>query len=150
MGRPDEVRDVVNNRKARFEYSIDLTMEAGLSLLGSEVKSLRGGRANLQDAHIRIEGHEAWLLGCHISPYSEANRFNHDPTRARRLLLHAHEILKLRQRTRERGFTVIPLRLYFKGSLVKVEIALAKGKKLHDKRESIKARDVERELRRVR
>jgi len=147
---PDGIKPIAKNRKARHEFEILDRFEAGLALRGSEVKSLRGGRANLQDAYIRIENGEAWLIGCHISPYPWANRENHDPLRERKLLLHHSEIEKLRRATAERGMTVIPLRLYFKGARVKVEISLARGRKLHDRREAIKTRDAEREIARDR
>ena len=145
---PAAIKDLVVNRKARHEYDILDKFEAGISLLGSEVKSLRNGRANLQEGHVRIGPDGAWLHGCHISQYAQASHNNHDPTRQRRLLLHRSEITKLRRGTRERGMTIVPLRIYLKGSLVKIEIALAKGRKLHDKRQAMKARDAKRDLER--
>jgi len=142
------VRTLIEHRKARHEYAIFDTFEAGLSLLGSEVKSLRIGRGNLKEAFVLIKPDGAWLMQCHISQYTHANRQNHDPIRPRRLLLHRHELNKLRRGTREKGMTVIALRMYLKGSRVKLEIALAKGKKLHDKRHALKERDATREMRR--
>lgn len=144
------IKDLVVNRRARHEYELHDTMEAGLALLGSEVKSLRAGKGNLQEAYVALQPDGVWLLQCHISPYSHANRQNHEPMRPRRLLLHQHEIQKLRKATAEKGFTVVPLRLYLKGSLVKVEIAVARGKKLHDKRHALKERDARREMERHR
>ncbi len=142
----ETTRDIVVNRKARHEFFIEDTFEAGIALLGSEVKSLRAGRANLQEAYVRLQPDGAWLIGCHISPYAQANRNNHEPLRERRLLLHRNELLKLKRGTQQKGMTIVPLRIYFKGSLVKVEIGLAKGKKLHDKRETMKARDAKRDM----
>jgi len=147
---PEPVRNIVTNRRARHDYHLHDRFEAGIALLGSEVKSLRAGKANLQEAYVRLDPGGAWLVGCHISPYTHANRLNHDPLRERRLLLHQREIDKLQRGTREKGMTIVPLRLYLKGSRVKVELALAKGKRLHDKRESLKARDAKREIERRR
>lgn len=140
------VRDLVTNRRARFDYLLEDRFEAGLSLVGSEVKSLRAGRANLQEAWVRLDDDSAWLIGCHISPYAEANRFNHEPLRERRLLLRKAELAKLHKATGERGRTIVPVRLYLKGSWVKVEIAVGVGKKLHDKRHALKERDARREM----
>ncbi|MBN2801214.1 MAG: SsrA-binding protein SmpB [Deltaproteobacteria bacterium] len=141
---------MVVNRAARHEYEIVDRFEAGLALLGSEVKSLRGGRGNLKEAFVRLDGREAFLVGCHISPYPWANRENHDPTRQRKLLLNRSELLKLKRGTAEKGMTVVPLRLYLKGSKIKLEIALARGRKSHDKRQAIKERDAQREMSRDR
>jgi SsrA-binding protein len=146
----DGTRDLVKNPKARHEFHVLDVFEAGVGLLGSEVKSLRAAKGNLREAYIRLKGDGAWLMQCHISAYTPANRQNHDPVRPRRLLLNRHELAKLRRGTREKGMTIVPLRIYLKGSLIKVEIALSKGKKLHDKRETLKARDAERALRRIR
>jgi SsrA-binding protein len=146
----DAIRVLIDNRRVRHEYHLLESFEAGLVLLGSEVKSLRTGSANLQEAWIRIAPDGAWLMGCHIPPYEQANRQNHEPLRQRKLLLHHHELAKLEKGTRQQGLTVVPVRLYLKGSRVKVEIALAKGKKLHDKRQAIKARDAKREMDRAR
>ena len=136
------------NRKARHDYSIEETCEAGLVLQGSEVKSLRDGKANLKDSYARIDKGEAFLLNAHISAYPAANRFNHDPTRTRKLLLHAREIRRLTGKVKERGLTLVPLKLYFKNGRAKVELALARGKKLYDKREALRRKSVEREIER--
>jgi len=136
------------NRKARFNFFIDETYEAGLVLIGTEVKSLRDGKANLVDSYAQIRNGEAFLLNAHISPYDAASRFNHEPTRARKLLLHAREIERLTGKTKERGLTLIPLKIYFKKGRAKVEIGLARGKKLYDKRETIKRKVAQREVER--
>ncbi len=136
------------NRQARHNYFIEETCEAGLVLLGSEVKSMRDGKANLKDSHARIQKGEAFLVNAHISPYPGANQFNHEPTRTRKLLLHKREIARLTGKTKERGFTLIPLRLYFKGGKAKVELALARGKKLYDKRETLRRKMAQREVER--
>jgi len=136
------------NRKARHDYHIEEVFEAGLVLTGSEVKSLRDGRANLKDSYGRILKDEAFLLNAHISPYPAANRFNHDPTRTRKLLLHKQEIRRLAGKVQERGLTLIPLKLYFKNGRAKVELALARGKKLYDKRESLRKKAAQREIER--
>lgn len=136
------------NRQARHNYFIEETYEAGLVLLGSEVKSLREGKANLKDSHARIQKGEAFLVNAHVSPYSGANQFNHDPKRTRKLLLHRREIERLTGKTKERGFTLVPLRLYFKDGRAKVELALARGKKLYDKRETLRRKVAEREVER--
>jgi SsrA-binding protein len=139
---------ITQNRKARHEYFIEDTFEAGVQLVGTEVKSCRDGRANLSDAYATVRDGEAWLLQCHISPYSHGNRQNHDPMRQRKLLLHRSEIEKLEEASAQGGRTLVPLRLYFKHGLVKAEIAVARGKKLYDKRASDAKRDVERSMRR--
>jgi SsrA-binding protein len=139
-------RDIAVNRRARFEYHIEETFEAGIALLGSEVKALRDGKANLKDSYGRIEGDEVWLWNAHISPYGPASQFGHEPTRSRKLLLHRGEIERLTGKVKERGLTLIPLRLYFKKGRAKVELGLARGKKHHDKREAIKEREVRREM----
>jgi len=136
------------NRQARHNYFIDETYEAGLILLGSEVKSLRDGKANLVDSYAQVRRGEVFLVNTHISPYAGANQFNHEPTRMRKLLLHAREIERLTGKTKERGFTLIPLRLYFKNGRAKVELGLARGKKLYDKRETLKRKVAEREVER--
>lgn len=146
--RPSD-RDIAVNRRARHDYSIEETFEAGLVLTGSEVKSLRDGKANLKDSHVRIQNDEAWLWNAHISPYDPASQFSHEPTRNRKLLLHRHEIERLDGKVKERGLALVPLRLYFKKGRVKVEIALARGKKLHDKRAAVRDREVEREMERA-
>ena len=142
-------RSICKNRKARFAYFVEETVEAGLALLGSEVKSLREGRANLVDAYATVRGDEVWLLKVHIAPYEQANRENHEPTRERKLLLHRREIRRLGIKLREQGYTLIPLELYFRGGRAKVELALARGKKQHDKRRAIADRESDRQLRRV-
>jgi SsrA-binding protein len=146
MGEP-ETKALVTNRKASFEYFLDDRFEAGIALVGSEVKSLRAGKANLLEAWVDLDPRGAWLVGCHISPYEQANRFNHEPMRRRQLLLNRSELNKLTKAVRERGRTIVPVRLYLKGSRIKVEIAVATGKKAHDKRHAIKERDARRELR---
>ncbi|MFZ4619856.1 MAG: SsrA-binding protein SmpB [Bacteroidota bacterium] len=148
MEKRTEERATVSNRRARFEYEILDSYEAGIVLKGSEVKSLRVGKANLQDSYAVVKDNEVWLMNMHISPYEQANQFNHEPTRTRKLLLTKAEISKLHSKSNEKGLTLVPLKLYFKKGIVKVELGIAKGKKLHDKRESIKERDVEREMRR--
>jgi len=141
-------RLVTDNRKARHEFEILETYEAGMVLTGSEVKSLRAGRANLKDSFARIARGEMFLLNAHISPYAAANRFGHEPERERKLLLHRSEIDKLTGRVQERGLTLIPLKIYFKNGRAKVLLGLGRGKKAYDKRESIKKRDQDRESRR--
>jgi SsrA-binding protein len=141
-------KNICVNRQARFNYFIDETYEAGLVLVGSEVKSLRDGKANLADSYARIQKGEAFLINAHVSAYPGANQFNHDPTRARKLLLHQREIERLTGKTKERGFTLIPLRLYFKNGKAKVELGLARGKKLYDKRETLRRKVAEREVER--
>jgi len=136
------------NRRARFNYFIDETYEAGLVLVGSEVKSLRDGKANLTDSYAQIRKGEAFLVNAHISPYPGANQFNHEPKRTRKLLLHGREIERLTGKTQERGFTLVALRLYFKNGRAKVEIGLGRGKKLYDKRETLKRKMAEREVER--
>lgn len=136
------------NRRARHNFFIEETYEAGLVLVGSEVKSLRDGKANLSDSYARIQKGEPVLVNAHISPYPGANQFNHEPTRTRKLLLHEREIERLTGKTKERGFTLIPLRMYFKNGRAKVELGLARGKKLYDKRETIRRKDAQREVER--
>jgi SsrA-binding protein len=144
------IKIVVRNRKARHEYHILETYEAGLVLQGTEVKSLRDGRANLQDSYARFDRGELWLLNLHISPYEAGNRFNHDPLRPRKLLLNRKELRKLVGQVAQEGLTLVPLDLYFRRGRAKATIGLVKGKQLHDKREDLKRRehqrDVEREL----
>jgi len=142
-------KTVCQNRKARHEYFILETYEAGLVLKGTEVKSLRAGKANLKDSFARIENGELWLENMHVSPYEQGNRFNHEPKRPRKLLMHKAEIMRLWGKSREKGLAMIPLRIYFKDGRAKVELALAKGKKMYDKREDIAKRDAEREIARV-
>ncbi len=142
----DPIRVLIENRRARHEYTLETTFEAGISLLGSEVKSLRAGQANLQEAFVQIKDDGAWLLGLHISPYSHTTRDNHEPLRKRRLLLHAHELQKMEKAVKQKGMTLVPTRIYLKGSRIKVEVAIARGKKSHDKREAMKERDAKREM----
>ena len=139
---------VAKNRKAFHDYSIQETYEAGLSLVGTEVKSLRQGKANLKDSYALIKGGEAFLLNCHISPYSHGNLQNHDPLRTRKLLLKKKEIGKLWEKTSQQGLTIVPLKIYFKNGKAKVEIGLAKGKRQYEKRDSIKEREAKREVER--
>jgi SsrA-binding protein len=145
----DNTKTICQNKKARFEYELGDRYEAGLVLTGTEVKSLRLGKANLLDSYVRIDKEEPYLIGAHISPYPQAYFGNHDPLRRRKLLLHKQEIKKLVGKTREKGFSLVPLRLYFKEGLAKVEFALAKGKKLHDKRRSLMEADNKRDLARA-
>jgi len=145
---PSGDRTVISNRRARHDFEILSTFECGLMLIGSEVKSIRDGRANLQDAFARIDGGEVWLHGMHVSPYSFA-REQHDPTRKRKLLLHHDEIDELTRKTNEKGLTLVPLRVYFVRGLAKVELALARGRKRWDKREAIAKRDAQRDVDRV-
>lgn len=141
---------ISDNRQARFNYHIIETYEAGVSLQGTEVKSIREGKVNLRDGYALIRNDEAWLLNVHISPYQKAGEFfNHDPRRSRKLLLHKQEIRKLIGKVEQQGLTLVPLRMYFKRGWVKVDIALAQGKKLYDKRETIKQRDDKRTMQRV-
>ena len=136
----------INNRKAKYDFDIEDTIECGIVLTGTEVKSIRDGRANLKDSYAIIRNNEVFLVNTHISHYEQGNIFNHDETRDRKLLLHRKEIRKLYQDTRIKGYTVVPVRLYLSKGLAKLEIALAKGKNLHDKRESQKAKDAKREI----
>ena len=140
------IKIITENRKARHDYFIIETFEAGIVLRGTEVKSLREGKANLKDSFAAVEKEEVFLHNCHISPYIHGNIYNHDPLRIRKLLLHKSEINKLIGKTVEKGLTLIPLKLYFKNGVAKAELALAKGKKLHDKREDIKKKTAMREI----
>ena len=151
MKTKDEPQKVVaTNRKAYHDYFIEEKFEAGIVLMGTEVKSLREGRANLQDSYASVKDGEAFLHHCHISPYSHGNLMNHDPIRVRKLLLHKKEIHKLLGKTQQKGLTLVPLRIYFsERGKAKVELGLAKGKKLHDRRETIKAREAGREVERA-
>ena len=136
---------IANNKKAYHDYFILDTYEAGISLAGTEVKSLRMGKCSIKESFIRIENGEVWIYGMHISPYEKGNIFNKDPLRTRKLLLHRYEIHKIGGKIREKGYTLVPLRVYFKGSLAKVEVGLARGKKLYDKRQDIAKKDMRRE-----
>ncbi|MFQ5825224.1 MAG: SsrA-binding protein SmpB [bacterium] len=139
---------ITTNRKARYAYEILESMETGIVLSGTEVKSLREGRANLKDSYANVKNGEVFLYHAHISPYSHGNIYNHDPLRPRKLLLHQREIKRLIGKVQEKGLTLVPLRLYFKNGKVKVELALARGKKIYDKRRAIAKRESERELKR--
>ena len=139
-------RVVVTNRKATHLYEILETYEAGLVLRGTEVKSLREGKANFKDSYALVEGGELWLVGCHISPYHHGSDANHDPERPRKLLLHRGEINRLLGKVQERGLTLVPLRLYFKNGRAKLELGLGRGRKLHDKRRAIREREMRREM----
>jgi SsrA-binding protein len=143
----DETQPIADNRKAFHDYHILETFEAGVALLGTEVKGIREGQANLRDSFARVEGGEVWLFNVHINPYSHRGYVDHDPRRKRRLLLHKAEIRKLIGKTVEKGLTLVPTRLYFKGGKVKVALALAKGKQAHDKRETLRRREIDRETR---
>jgi SsrA-binding protein len=146
--KPDSGEKLIaSNKKAYHEYFILDKLEAGIALLGTEVKSAREGRVNLKDSYAMVRDGEAFLLNCHISPYSHGNRENHEPTRTRKLLLHQKEIRKLIGKTQEKGLTVVPLRVYFKRGRMKVELGIARGKKLYDKRETERHKDLEREAR---
>jgi len=140
---------VAQNRKAFHDYSIEETTEAGMVLTGTEVKSLRDGKANLKDSYVIIKDSEVYLLNCHISPYSHGNIMNHDPLRTRKLLLHKKEIVKLQGKTAQKGYSLIPLKIYFKEGRAKVEVGLAKGKRQFEKRETIKKKEADREIERA-
>ena len=146
VSQGDGDRAIATNRRARHEYEILETLEAGLVLRGTEVKSLRAGQVNFKDSYATVRNGEIWLLGCHISPYSHGTDANHDPERDRKLLLHAREITRLTGKIAERGLTLVPLKLYFKSGRAKLEIGLARGKKLHDKRSALREREVQREM----
>ena len=143
--KPKAEKLIASNKKAFHDYHVLDKFEAGVALTGTEVKSLRDGAANLKDAYVTFKAGEAFLFGAHISPYTHGNRENHDPTRTRKLLLHRRELEKLHVQVTEKGLTVIPLRLYFKGGRVKAEIGVVRGKKLYDKRETEKTREADRE-----
>lgn len=147
MGK-ETIKLVANNKKAYFDYFIEDTFEAGLVLHGTEVKSLRMGKCSIKESFIRVENGEVYVYGMHISPYEKGNIFNRDPLRPKKLLMHKREIEKLQGKIREKGYTIVPVQVYFKGSLVKVQIALAKGKKLYDKRQDIAKKDQRREAQR--
>jgi len=144
----DGTKLIAQNKKARHNYLIEDTVEAGLVLVGTEVKSCREGKANLADSYAAVRDGEAWLLQCHISPYSHGNRENHEPMRPRKLLLKHNEIVRLQEKVAQEGRTLVPLRLYFKHGLAKAEIAIARGKQTHDKRQAEAQRSAERSMRR--
>lgn len=147
MGK-DNVKILAQNKKARHEYFIEQTLEAGIELFGTEVKSIRLGKVNLKDSYAAIEKGEAFVYNMHVSPYEKGNIFNKDPMRTRRLLLNRYEINKLIGYIQQKGYTIVPLSIYLKGSLVKLELAVAKGKQLHDKRQAMAERDANREMER--
>ena len=144
MGK-ESIKLVANNKKAYHDYFIDEKYEAGIELFGTEVKSIRMGKCSVKEAFVKIDRGEVYVCGMHISPYEKGNIFNKDPLRVRRLLLHKYEIMKLNGKIAEKGYTLVPLQVYFKGSLVKVEVGLARGKKLYDKRADIAKKDQRRE-----
>ena len=147
-GKSDEesFKTVARNRKARFEYDLLEKVEAGIVLTGTEVKSLRQGKSSLEEAYASVDNDEVWLYGCDIPEYLQANRMNHKPKRPRKLLLHRSEIAKLAALSSERGLTIVPLRIYFKNGIAKVEISTAKGRKMHDKRQAVKTKEAKRDI----
>lgn len=153
MARETGIKRVAENRKARHDYFIEDTYEAGIALVGTEVKSLREGRISLRDTYVEVRGSahapELFLVGAHISPYDQGNIWNHDPVRSRKLLLHRHEIERIAGKVRERGYTVVPTKVYFRDGRAKVEIGMARGKKLHDKRRDLAERDAKRDIERT-
>jgi SsrA-binding protein len=144
-----KARDVAVNRRAYHDYFVDETYESGVVLTGTEVKSVRAGRCNLRDGYVRIDGHEAWLENVHISPYAQGNLMNHEPMRPRKLLLHRKQIASLIGKVKQKGYTLIPLRVYFVRNHAKVEVGLCRGKRQYDKREAIAERDAKREIARA-
>ena len=148
MGDKDNYKLIANNKKAYFDYFIEDTWEAGIALHGTEVKSVRMGKCSIKESFVRIENEEVYIYGMHISPYEKGNIFNRDPLRVKKLLLHKSEIRKMKGKIAEKGYTLVPLKVYFNRSLVKVEIGLAKGKKLYDKRQDIAKKDQRREAER--
>lgn len=148
MGKGTGIRLIANNKKAYHDYFIEDKYEAGVSLAGTEVKSLRMGKCSIKESFVRIEKGEVFIYGMHVSPYEKGNIFNKDPLRVKKLLLHREEIRKIERKIAEKGFTLVPLQVYFRGSLVKVEIGIAKGKKLYDKRQDIAKKDQKREAQR--
>ena len=149
MPERDSEKDVAVNRRAYHDYFVDEKYEAGVMLTGTEIKSVRNGRANLRDGYVRIDGNEAWLENVHISPYAQGNLMNQEPVRPRKLLLHRKEISSLIGKVKQKGYTLIPLRVYIARNRAKVEIGLARGKRQYDKREAIAARDAKREIERA-
>ena len=144
----EHIKVVASNRKAAHDYAILDRFEAGIALFGSEIKSIRAGQINIKEGYILIEGRQAWLLGAHISPYDPASMANHDPLRKKRLLMHRKEIIKLQEAQQQKGLAIVPLRVYLKKGLAKIEIGLGRGLKKYDKRQVIAKRDAEREMRR--
>ena len=153
MPRETGIKRVAENRKARHDYFIDATFEAGIALVGTEVKSLREGRINLRDSYVEVRGSatapELFLIGAHISPYDQGNIWNHDPLRARKLLMHRHEIERLAVKVREKGYTIVPTKVYFKDGRAKIEVGLGRGKKLYDKRHDMADKDAKRDMQRA-
>lgn len=152
MAKPNvksDEKNIAENRKARHDYFIEESYEAGIVLQGTEVKSCRLGRVNLKDGYAQVENGELFLNNVHISPYEQGNRFNHEPLRKRKLLMHRSEIIRLFSKVREKGLTLVPLRIYFRQGRVKLEVGLAKGKKSYDKRDDVAARDAQREIARA-
>lgn len=147
MGK-ESIKMIANNKKAYHDYFIDEKYEAGIELYGTEVKSLRMGKCSIKESFIKVENNQVYVYGMHISPYEKGNIFNKDPLRTRKLLLHKLEIRKMQSKIKEKGYTLVPLQVYFKGSLVKVEVGLARGKKLYDKRDDIAKKDAKREIER--
>ena len=148
MGKESGIRLIANNKKAYHDYFIEDTYEAGIELFGTEVKSMRMGKCSIKESFVQIDKGEVFVYGMHVNPYEKGNIFNKDPLRTRKLLLHQYEIRKIAGKIAEKGYTLVPLKVYFKGSLVKVEIGIAKGKKLYDKRETIAKKDQRREAER--
>jgi SsrA-binding protein len=144
----ESVKVVATNRKARHEYFLLESYEAGLELRGSEIKSIRSGQVSLREAYVHTDGEQAWLVDAHIAPYEQAAQFNHDPKRRRKLLLHKSEIQRLFDNVRKKGLTIIPVRMYLKNGIAKIEISTAKGKKLYDKRRTLAQKDAQREMER--
>lgn len=148
MGKMSGVKLVANNKKAYHDFFIDEKFEAGIELFGTEVKSIRMGKCSIKESFIKIENEQVYIYGMHVSPYEKGNIFNKDPLRVKKLLLHKQEIRRLLSKIKEKGYTLVPLQVYFKGSLVKVEMGLARGKKLYDKRDDIAKKDAKREIER--
>ena len=144
--KSEGVKTVASNRKARHDYFIEDRFEAGIVLLGTEIKSVRAGRVSLREAYVTTDGNEAWLINAHIAPYDPASRMNHDPKRMRKLLLHKKEIIELFDGIRQKGYTIVPITMYLKSGKAKIEIALARGKRQYDKRRDLAKRDAEREM----
>ena len=144
--RNDSVKNIATNRKARHDYHIDDTYEAGLVLTGTEIKSIRAGRVNLRDSYATLKEGELWLLNTHIAPYDQGSHTNHEPRRPRKLLMHRREINRIAGKLQEKGFTLVPLRLYLKNNLAKVELGLARGKKQYDKRAALREKETRREI----
>jgi SsrA-binding protein len=147
--KPVGTKLIAQNKKAYHDYHIEETLEAGIALTGTEVKSLRDGRVNLRDSYAQVENGELWLMGVHISPYEQGNIFNHDPLRNRKLLVHRRELLRFYGKVRVAGYTLVPTKMYFKDGRAKVEIALAKGKATHDKRDTLAKKEAQRDMERA-